>query len=294
MHSYSHSPNPIPTPTAPTHNPHPPTDPQEAATGQPFCHCWVHNGFVNVNNEKMSKSKGNFLTLRSALATDLELRAFRYLVVSSQYRTPLNFNAEALQGARKTVLRLDKLRAALQERAGVEAGAGAGGVEAGGETDRATEEVVGKALAGFEAGMADDLNTPRAVASLFTLVKGAEKALKAGEGALSAGAARRMLEALARMDEVVGVFYEPPPMDGVRKAAVSGGEPAAVALDSLDPEARDLVERRGTAKEAKDWALADQLREELRGRFGLLLKDVKGGGVQVLREAAAEVEGVGA
>ena len=59
----------------------------------------MHNGFVNVNNEKMSKSKGNFLTLRSALGTDLDLRAFRYLVVCSQYRTPLNFNAEALQGA---------------------------------------------------------------------------------------------------------------------------------------------------------------------------------------------------
>jgi cysteinyl-tRNA synthetase len=104
----------------------------EAATGQAFCRCWVHNGFVNVDNEKMSKSKGNFLTLRATLQTDLELRAFRYLVVTSQYRTPLNFNAEGLQGARKTVLRLDKLKAALADLAqqkgrGTEKGEGEGG-----------------------------------------------------------------------------------------------------------------------------------------------------------------------
>ncbi len=241
----------------------------------------MHNGFVNVDNEKMSKSKGNFLTLRAALATDLELRAFRYLIVSSQYRTPLNFNAVALQGARKTVLRLDKLRAALLERASASASA----------VDEEAEALIAKALAGFEAGMADDLNTPRAVAALFTLVKGAEKALKPAEGGLSPAGARRLLEALARMDEVVGVFYEPPPLDGVKKAAVSAGEPEAVALEELAPEARDLVERRGRAKEAKEWALADELRGELRLRFNLVLKDVKDGGVEVLREG--EGEGVG-
>lgn len=186
---------------------------QEAATGQPFCNCWVHNGFVNVNNEKMSKSKGkdpgrpiipislrdpppcfarclphdasgNFLTLRDTLRSDLDVRAFRYLVVTSQYRMALNFNAETLEGAKKTVKRLDKLRAALllaRSQAAAE-----------GQVGKAVEEVVVKALEGFEAGMADDLNTPRAAAALFGLVKGAEKMLKAGAASpLSAAEAGR-------------------------------------------------------------------------------------------------------
>lgn len=78
--------------------------------GKPFCGCWVHNAFVNVDGEKMSKSKGNFLTLKSTLKTAVDVRAFRYLVVSSQYRTNLSFSGTSLDGARNTVQRLDKLR----------------------------------------------------------------------------------------------------------------------------------------------------------------------------------------
>lgn len=78
--------------------------------GKPFCRCWVHNAFVNVDGEKMSKSKGNFLTLKSTLATALDVRAFRYLVVSSQYRTTLGFSMKSLESAKNTLRRLDKLR----------------------------------------------------------------------------------------------------------------------------------------------------------------------------------------
>ncbi|CAM9423561.1 unnamed protein product [Ectocarpus sp. 13 AM-2016] len=82
----------------------------EGFTGKPFCRCWVHNAFVNVDGEKMSKSKGNFLTLKSTLATALDVRAFRYLVVSSQYRTTLGFSMKSLESAKNTLRRLDKLR----------------------------------------------------------------------------------------------------------------------------------------------------------------------------------------
>lgn len=78
--------------------------------GKPFCRCWVHNAFVNVDGEKMSKSKGNFLTLKGTLDSALDVRAFRYLVVASQYRTTLAFSKKSLDGARNTVQRLDKLR----------------------------------------------------------------------------------------------------------------------------------------------------------------------------------------
>lgn len=73
----------------------------EAVTGKQMAQHWVHNGFVNVNDEKMSKSKGNFLTLRGTFQNSLDVRAFRYLVVSSQYRMALNFSPEALAAARK-------------------------------------------------------------------------------------------------------------------------------------------------------------------------------------------------
>ena len=82
----------------------------EAFTGHRFARYWVHNGFVNINNEKMSKSKGNFLTLRTALSSGLDVRAFRYLIVSSQYRAALNFSPETLASSRNTIKRLDKFR----------------------------------------------------------------------------------------------------------------------------------------------------------------------------------------
>lgn len=82
----------------------------QSIQGKPFCTCWVHNAFVNVDGEKMSKSKGNFLTLSGTLPTALDVRAFRYLVVSSQYRTTLGFSGKSLEGAKNTLKRLDKLR----------------------------------------------------------------------------------------------------------------------------------------------------------------------------------------
>jgi cysteinyl-tRNA synthetase len=121
-------------------------------------------------------------------------------VVTSQYRTPLNFNKEGLEASKKALTRLDKLRAALEGLRGEAEGAGAA---------PDVQELASKALSNFEAGMADDLNTPRAAAALFTLVKGAEKALKQQQRQLSGPSAALLLDAMHRMDAVLGVFYEP-------------------------------------------------------------------------------------
>jgi cysteinyl-tRNA synthetase len=250
----------------------------EAANGgRTFCNCWVHNGFVNVENEKMSKSKGNFVTLKGSLKGGVELRAFRYLVVTSQYRSPLNFNKEGLEGAKKTVMRLDKLRKSLMEV--VE-----GGKEDEEEGGGGMEEVIEKALKGFEAGMADDLNTPRAAAALFALVKGAEKALKSTPSSLPPSEARKVVVALERMDEVLGIFYDPPSVEGGGEGGKEGGGPVVVTLAELPVEAQELVRRRGEAKERKEWGEADECRDALKTRFGVVLKDVKGGEVQIVRE----------
>lgn len=156
-----------------------PDPPQLATLVVPIIPNEVFRRKTNIDLRVMAA--GNFLTLRGTLRSDLDLRAFRYLVVTSQYRNPLNFNSEALDGARKTLRRLDKLRTALLA---VPQGGGQGAAE----EDKDVEELIGKALEGFEAGMRDDLNTPRAAAAMFTLVKGAEKMLK---GTVTQAAATR-------------------------------------------------------------------------------------------------------
>jgi cysteinyl-tRNA synthetase len=93
----------------------------EGFTGQTFCICWLHNGFVNINDEKMSKSLGNFLTLRTACPEPQQVRAYRYLVMSSQYRNPLSFTPEVMAASEKTLNRIDKTMAQIsQALSGVE------------------------------------------------------------------------------------------------------------------------------------------------------------------------------
>ena len=115
-------------------------------TGKDFCKHWVHNGFVNIDNEKMSKSKGNFKTLRS-FGTAKDVRAFRYLVVTSQYRMPLNFSPDTLEGATNAVKKLDRFRElVLAVRDGVGEGEGEGEGEAGVEVDEKLVKAVKSAL----------------------------------------------------------------------------------------------------------------------------------------------------
>jgi len=160
----------------------------EAFTGKQFSKYWMHNGFVNINNEKMSKSLKNFKTLRDIVSEPIDARAFRYMVVTSQYRNPLNFNAETLKSAKNSLKRIDKLVARLRSRASeevVESGSsGSNGSsienEAGGSSDMGQQlGLVGSSsLAAFERALCDDLNTPKAVAALFKIVGAAEKCFK--------------------------------------------------------------------------------------------------------------------
>eukprot|EP00466_Bigelowiella_natans_P014482 jgi/Bigna1/33777/e_gw1.3.203.1 len=101
----------------------------EACTGSQMCNCWIHNGFVNINNEKMSKSLGNFLTLKGTFKTSLDVRAFRWLVLSAQYRSPLNFEESSLNNARKSVKRLGCCGKGGKEGGGNEEGERGGDLE---------------------------------------------------------------------------------------------------------------------------------------------------------------------
>jgi cysteinyl-tRNA synthetase len=258
----------------------------EGANSVPFCNCWVHNGFVNIGDEKMSKSKGNFLTLRKACPTAEDVRAYRYLVVSSQYRNPLSFTETALGAAKGALKRLDRILVMIED-ALKENDEGKNDKDSSSSSSSSSEiaATVEKELSSFEAAIADDLSMPRASACLFSIVKAAEKEFKRvakrneggggdeGEPPLDLVGLARVHEALVQMDQVFGIYYEVPQVkgdDGAKNESSSGD-------DSAVPEnVMDLVIQRNEAKHAKDWELADSLRTMI-AELGFVVKDVKGG-----------------
>jgi cysteinyl-tRNA synthetase len=258
----------------------------EGANSVPFCNCWVHNGFVNIGDEKMSKSKGNFLTLRKACPTAEDVRAYRYLVVSSQYRNPLSFTETALGAAKGALKRLDRILVMIED-ALKENDEGKNDKDSSSSSSSSSEiaATVEKELSSFEAAIADDLSMPRASACLFSIVKAAEKEFKRvakrneggggdeGEPPLDLVGLAKVHEALVQMDQVFGIYYEVPQVkgdDGAKNESSSGD-------DSAVPEnVMDLVIQRNEAKHAKDWELADSLRTMI-AELGFVVKDVKGG-----------------
>ncbi len=240
----------------------------EGFSGKTFCNCWLHNGFVNINDEKMSKSLGNFMTLRTACPQAQQVRAYRYLVISSQYRNPLSFTPEVLAAAEKSVQRIDRVMEELSSLLEQ-------GVTLEGRSSTAlTTCVVPDALRNFEAALVDDLSMPRASASLFSIIKGVEQELKCG--AKDSGHRYDVLglkaahDALLLMDKVFGIFYTIPStyekkMDDKEKIS-----------NEIPDEVLMLVTRRTEAKRARDWELADSLRARI-FELGFNVKDVKEG-----------------
>ncbi|KAL7550426.1 hypothetical protein ACHAWF_013658 [Thalassiosira exigua] len=257
---------------------------KRGANCAPFCNCWIHNGFVNIGDEKMSKSKGNFLTLRRACPTSDDVRAYRYLVVSSQYRNPLSFTDAALGAAKGALKRLDRVKVTIDEALSK----GDDVVDASAEGDSDIVATVERELGNFRVAIADDLSMPRASASLFSIVKSAEKefkrvakAAKDSDGDESGVAPlldlvglERVRRALDEMDQVFGIYYEVPAAKGESsdgEESSSDGDSASVPEDVMD-----LVVQRSAAKDAKDWELADSLRSKIT-ELGFSVKDVKGG-----------------
>ena len=155
----------------------------EAATGKPFVSTWMHCAHLKVNGEKMSKSLGNFFTLRDLIEKGWTGREIRYVLVNAHYRQGLNFAFSALEDARKSLERIDRAVDALAERI------------APGE---ATPAFAAKALEDFTAAVNDDLNLPKAFAALFELVRETNASLTRSQG---------VLDAFRRMDEVLGVIF---------------------------------------------------------------------------------------
>ena len=248
----------------------------EGFSGKTFCNCWLHNGFVNINNEKMSKSLGNFMTLRGACTEPQQVRAYRYLVVSSHYRSPLSFTPESIAGALKTVKRIDKVIYRIDE---VLKGQDTGESQ---NCSQLVNDVIPRALYNFEAAIADDMSMPRATASLFSVVRAAEKELKVETNDSSVKLDLRGLEAaknaVFQMDKVFGILYDVPLTNEDQNKKKTN------ACDSIPPEVLVLVSKRVNAKKSKDWELADSLRARI-SELGFEVKDVSGGDPVISRKS---------
>ncbi len=210
----------------------------EGATGKTFAKYWMHNGFIRVNNEKMSKSAGNFFTVRD-ISKKYDLLAVRLFMLSAQYRNPVNFSDELIEQASTALDRITNCRQTLKFV--IDSGKTGEAVKFEGYREK------------FIEAMDDDLNTADALGAIFELVKQANTAFASGGDAESAK------EALSQLDELLDVL-------GLLREE----------SDEIPQEILDLAEKRAEARKNKDWKLADQLRDEIKAK-GYELKDSKDG-----------------
>jgi cysteinyl-tRNA synthetase len=213
-----------------------------AATGEPFANIWMHNGFVNIDNEKMAKSRGNFFTVREVLPKLRNPEVLRYFILSSHYRGPINYSLEQLQQAEAA---LSRLYTALRDLSVVDS------FEPGPHTQR------------FEEVMDDDFGTPEAVAVLQALSRDINSARNAGE----IGRAARLGAELRSLASVLGIA-QLEPEEWFRSASRS--DLAASSVESL-------IDARNSARRAKNWPEADRIRAELVSA-GVIPEDKLGGG----------------
>ena len=220
----------------------------EAVTGVRFVNTWMHGAHINVDDEKMSKSLGNFLTVQDIVKSPDDARAFRYLVVSSHYRTAFNFSTEVLDGAKRTMRHLNNFRTRLKEVEGLE----------GGED---LADLVEKAQKEFVRHMDDDLNSPRAMAAVFDMVNGVEGLL--GRDGVDRKGADLVDAFMEEVDQILGIFYTLPEDE---------------QEETLPEELQALVAEREEARSARNWGRADELRDRFQ-ELGYILEDTPEGTV---------------
>ncbi|HEX6899420.1 MAG TPA: cysteine--tRNA ligase [Thermoanaerobaculia bacterium] len=221
----------------------------ESATGKPFVRNWLHAEHLIVDGQKMSKSLGNQYTLPDLLARGCSARALRYLFLSVHYRQKLNFTFESLEGAVGALRRVDEMRFRL------------GHAQEKGEPDAGVAESAGRLRQDFAAALADDLNLAAALAAVFAFVKEVNVAIE--QGRIGSGDRQRILDALADVDQVLGV------LDPARW-------PEGQAQDDDAAEIEDLIAQRNAARKSRDFAASDRIRDELTAR-GIVLEDTPQG-----------------
>ncbi len=216
----------------------------EAATGKPFAHYWMHNGYINVDNQKMSKSAGNFFTVRD-ISKEFDLEAVRMFMLSVHYRNPVNFSRELIQQAESGLERLRTARERIEDAP----------IAADGSDE---DEAFLAALEGYRKrfcdAMDDDLNTADALGVLFELARASNTFVSLPRGQAAVDATR------ALFDELTGVL----------------GLLCHTKDETFPKEALDMIEERQQARKAKDFKRADELRDALKD-MGYAVEDTANG-----------------
>jgi len=226
----------------------------ESATGKPFVRFWVHNGFVNLSGEKMSKSTKHFY-LAESLCEEFDPDAIRFYLLSTHYRSPVEFGKERLQEAGAA---LSRLRNSI--RAAFEAEASLGATGAARVVDAELEGAIGKSVACFEEAMDDDFNTARAIACMFDLSKKINLALESpASGPATAATAAEAAREIVNLGSVLGLSWK-----------------GLEVEEEIPEEVMALVREREEARKAKDWARADELRNAV-AEMGFQIEDRPGG-----------------
>lgn len=221
----------------------------EAANGAPFAKYWMHNGFINVDNKKMSKSLGNFFTLRD-IVKEFPYEVIRFFILNGQYRSPINFSRELIQAAQNG---LDRIKNCMSNiRFNVENAK----INDMIEQEKDLLEELSKFKVDFETAMEDDFNTADAVTAIYELVKFAN--IHVNENT-SKEFSKLVQEELEKLTDILGLLQQ---------------EETNQQIDTTKIE--QLIEQRQNAKKNKDFALADKIREDLKD-MGVVLEDTRQG-----------------
>jgi cysteinyl-tRNA synthetase len=219
----------------------------EAANGRQFSKYWMHNAFLNIDNRKMSKSLGNFFTVRE-ISEKYDLQVLRFFMLSAHYRSPLNFSAELMEASKNGLVRI----LTAVERLGELLSSAADGEPA--EKETAVRNQMKELVEKYEAAMEDDFNTADAVSAVFEMVKLANTSVDETSGKVLVEYVKSTVETLCG---VLGIITEK-------------------REELLDADIEALIAERQQARKDKNFARADEIRNELAAK-GILLKDTREG-----------------
>lgn len=232
----------------------------EAATGKPFVKYWMHNGFVNINAEKMSKSLGNFFTIKEVLER-YDFEVLRFFLLSAHYRSPIDFSDQNLKEAELGLERIYKALAGIDERLKL-------AVEpAASEESAELEEKCASLAARFAEAMDDDFNTALALGHLFDLVRAINRALPHAPSALL----RQVQAEVGVMAQVLGVANSEP-IAFLERLKARKTQEMEIPVEEIER----LITERAEARKAKDFKRGDQIRDELLARNIVLLDSAQG------------------
>lgn len=219
----------------------------ECCNGKPFAHYWLHNAFLNIDNKKMSKSLGNFFTVRE-VGEEYDLQVLRFFMLSAHYRSPLNFSRDLMASAKSG---LDRIRTAAEHLRLMEEDGGSGPLT---QEEEKLAEQSEEFVRRFQEAMDDDFNTADAISVIFDLVKFSNTQVKEGSTSLFA---KKIYDVLKSLADVMGLILEQ-------------------EEEMLDQDIEEMIAQRQAARKAKDYQKADQIRQTLLEK-GILLEDTREG-----------------